>query len=78
MHTKAQNNEIPIFFAVDDRYVPYLATAMRSMMDNASKAYKYRVYILIDALSAQHRANLLGMQNEHFTVDFVNVSLEIL
>ena len=77
MHTKAQNNEIPIFFAVDDRYVPYLATAMRSMMDNASKAYKYRVYILIDALSAQHRANLLGMQNEHFTVDFVNVGEQL-
>ena len=69
--------EIPIFFAVDDRYVPYLATAMRSLMDNASKSYKYRVFVLIDSLSAQHRANLLSMQNEYFTVDFVNVGEQL-
>lgn len=77
MCIKTQEHEIPIFFAVDDRYVPYLATAMRSMMDNASKAYKYRIYVLIDTLEAQHRANLLGMQNEHFTLDFVNVGEQL-
>ena len=69
--------EIPIFFAVDDRYVPYLATAMRSLMYNASKSYKYRVFVLIDSLGAQHRANLLSMQNEYFTVDFVNVGEQL-
>lgn len=73
MAVKKPYQEIPIFFAVDDRYVPYLATAMCSMMDNASKEYKYRIYILIDSLNAQNRANLLSMQNECFTVDFVNV-----
>ncbi len=77
MCMKPQTNEIPIFFAVDDRYVPYLATALQSLMDNASKEYKYRIYVLIDALSAQHRANLLGMQNEHFTIDFVNVGEQL-
>lgn len=73
MSAKARDHEIPVFFAVDDRYVPYLATALCSMMDNASKEYKYCIYILIDTLSAQNRANLLRMQNEHFTIEFINV-----
>ena len=30
---------IPIFFAVDDGYIPFLAVALESLIDNASKEY---------------------------------------
>ncbi len=65
---------IPVFFAVDDRYAPYLGVALRSLIDNASPAYFYKVYILIDRLSDLHKARLKAMENENTTVDFVVVS----
>ncbi len=77
MSTLKTSQEIPLFFAVDDRYVPYLATAIASMKDHASKAYQYRLYILIDELNSQNRANLLQMQDAHFTIEFVQVDEQL-
>ena len=38
---------IPIFFAIDDGYVKYLAVALKSLMTNANKKmYKYHIHIL--------------------------------
>ena len=36
-----ENNIIPIFFAIDDGYTPFLAVALHSLIDNASKEYNY-------------------------------------
>ena len=33
--------EIPIFFATDNNYIPYLDVALRSLITNASKDFKY-------------------------------------
>ena len=33
--------EIPIFFAVDDTYIPFLAVSLQSLIDNSSKENKY-------------------------------------
>ena len=41
MNTKF-NEEVPIFFAVDDNYIPFLGVALKSLMDNSSKEYKYK------------------------------------
>ena len=43
-----ENNlkEIPIFFAIDERYVPFLAVTLKSLIDNASKDYQYVIKIL--------------------------------
>ena len=30
-------NVIPIFFAIDDGYIPFLAVAIKSLIENASK-----------------------------------------
>ena len=38
--------EIPIFFATDDSYAPFLAVAINSMLDNASKEYFYKIFVL--------------------------------
>lgn len=37
---------IPIFFAVDDEYVPFLAVTLESLIENASKNYYYSMKIL--------------------------------
>ena len=37
--------EIPIFFAIDDQYIPFLAVALKSLIENANKDYKYLIKV---------------------------------
>lgn len=64
---------IPLFFAVDDAYAPFLAVALRSIVTHISDSYTYRVHVLVQELSDQHRESLLAMQTEHLSVEFVDV-----
>ena len=50
METK-EKKIIPIFFATDDNYVPFLAVSIKSMLANASKEYFYNIHVLTDKLS---------------------------
>ena len=36
---------IPIFFAVDDGYIPFLAVALESLIQNSAKGYYYSIKI---------------------------------
>ena len=65
---------VPIFFAVDDNYAPYLAVAMRSLIDNASNDYQYNIHILIDKLNDQNTAILCGMAAENVHIETINVT----
>ena len=68
---------VPVFFATDDRYAPYLAVAMRSLIDHVSEDYFYKIYILVVSLSDAHRENLAAMAEDNVTVDFVNVTEQL-
>ena len=50
--------EIPIFFATDDKYVPFLAVAMTSLLANASQDYFYRIYVLTTSLKREYAEKL--------------------
>ncbi|MBQ7011826.1 MAG: glycosyltransferase family 8 protein [Clostridia bacterium] len=65
---------VPIFFAVDDNYVPYRAVALRSLIDNASPDYDYDIHILIDKLSDENLMNLSSFEGQNVKVHFVNVA----
>jgi lipopolysaccharide biosynthesis glycosyltransferase len=68
---------VPIFFAVDDNYAPYLAVAMRSLIDNASPDYQYNIYVLIDKLSSESCANLCAMAKDNVRVETVDVRAKL-
>lgn len=72
--TKKDKKMIPIFFAVDDNYVPYLCVALRSLIDNSSKKYIYHVNVLIENLSDENKSLLQGMEVENVKIEFVNVA----
>ncbi len=68
---------IPIFFAVDDTYAPYLSVALASLKDTASQKYFYDINILIDKLSDEYRADLMSYQCENIRIGFCNVSARL-
>jgi lipopolysaccharide biosynthesis glycosyltransferase len=41
-----KKHEIPVFFACDDNYIPFLGTALHTMIKNASKDYHYKAIVL--------------------------------
>ena len=65
--------EIPIFFAVDDFYAPYLAVAVQSIKENASPENKYSIYVLITEIGERNAKRLSAMQTENVSIEFINV-----
>ena len=69
--------EIPIFFSTDDNYIPYLDVAIRSLIENASKAYSYRIVVLNTGLRADNVERVKQNEREGFAIDFVDISREV-
>ena len=66
----SRNKTIPIFFATDDNYIPYLEVALRSLVENASKAYTYNIHILNTGLKEENKDAILKLANKNFNILF--------
>ena len=66
--------EIPIFFSTDDAYVPYLDVALASLIENASKHYRYRIIVLNTGLREENVEKLKQNAREGFVLEFVDIS----
>ncbi len=65
---------IPIFYAVDDAFVKYTIVSLSSIIENASKDYNYRVYVLNTGVCPDMKEKTLELQNENFSIEFVDVT----
>lgn len=68
-----QKETIPLFFSVDDGYVPFLAVALKSIIDNASKDYNYEGIVLHEGISKQNQAEIAAITADNFSVKFVSM-----
>ena len=73
--------EVPIFFATDDNYVPFLAVAMTSLLVNASKDHFYKIYILTTSLKREYAEQLQLIVKDcapdNASLDFVSLRDEM-
>ena len=78
MNDKKKAKElIPIFFATDDRYVPFLCVALNSLITNSSPKNDYKIHVLIDTLSEENKKILRDMQTDSVSVDFHSVTARL-
>lgn len=70
-------NVIPIFFAIDDAYTPYLAVALQSLIENANKKYKYLIKILHTNVQEEHMKQIKKYESENVSIEFVDLSYYI-
>ena len=63
---------IPIFFATDDAYAPFLGGAIRSMISNADKNYFYRIHILTSTMNEENRKKLAALEGDNSKISFDN------
>lgn len=67
---------IPIFFACDDAFVKFTVISLHSIIQNASREYRYRVHVLHTDIREESREQLyaLGRENPHFEISFDDVT----
>ena len=71
------NKEIPIFFSTDDNYIPYLDIAIRSLIDNASKEYNYRIIVLNTGLNQENVRAVKQSERDGVRIDFIDISKQV-
>lgn len=74
---EANANVIPIFFAVDNSYIPFLSVTLRSIIDNASPEYTYLIKILYTNVTEKNIFEIKKYQSENFDIEFVNLNYYI-
>lgn len=62
---------IPVFFAADDNYAPFIAVTLESILENASKEYQYNFYVLTTNISEKFKAGIEKYNSENVSVEFV-------
>lgn len=68
---------IPIFFAVDNNYVPNLSVVIESIIENSSKDYIYDIHVLNENISLEYILKLKKYNKNNITISFCNVLDEI-
>lgn len=74
---KLNIREIPIFFAVDDGYCPFLAVAIQSMIDNSSPENHYSIKVLNTDISRENKNKISKYKRENISIEFVDLNYYI-
>lgn len=65
---------IPIFFAVDNNYAPFLTVALESIKTNCSKEYNYDIYVLNNNISEEYIRKINLYNDDLFKIKFVSLN----
>lgn len=63
-------NGIPVIYASDNNYVPYLAVSIKSLIDNASPHNYYDIIILETSISNKNKQKLQKMSRKNISIRF--------
>lgn len=74
---KRIEREIPIFFAVDDGYCPFLAVALQSLTDNCSDENRYLIKILNTDISSENKRKIAKYERNNVDIEFVDLNYYI-
>lgn len=71
------NKVVPVFFASDRNYVPYLTVAIKSLVDKSSDKNEYRIYILTNDVKDCDITEIRSYEKENVKVEIVDVNEKI-
>lgn len=72
-----KQNKIPIFFAVDDEYTPFLAVALESLIDNSSRENYYLIKVLYTNITEENQKKIKKYERENVNIEFVDLNYYI-
>ena len=65
--------KINLFFAIDDNYCPFLSIAVHSILKNASRDYKYDIYVLHNGMADENKSIIENQIKDDASIEFVDV-----
>lgn len=68
-----KRENVPVFFASDDRYLPYLDVAISSLVEHASKNYDYTLHVLHSGIDGKRAEKIMRHERQGIKIRFVNV-----
>ncbi len=68
---------VPVFYATDEHYLPYLGVALSSLIAHCDKNRKYAVHVLTNGKLGEKANDIESMQTQNLSVQFHNVSKQI-
>ncbi len=68
---------VPIFYAADENYMPYLAVALTSLKATKSADYDYKIHVLYTGGLCEHAKKIQKMEEDGFSVSFEDVTEKI-
>lgn len=71
---KIKKGTVPIFFATDDNYLPFLAVTLESIWENSSHEYDYEMYVLHSGVSKDYEEKIMRYNKQGFRLTFVDVT----
>lgn len=72
-----RKKEIPLVYAVDDNYAPFLCVSLKSIIDNVSENYFLKVFILNTGISEINKKRIVEIAEENsadIDVEYVDVA----
>ena len=69
-----ENNIIPIFFAADDEYIPYMGVCLQSITEHISQDNLYVIKILHTNISKKNQERIMKFENENISIEFVDLN----
>jgi len=70
-------NTIPVFYSVDDHYMPFLAVSIRSLIDNLSPTAQCDIYILNNGLDPVGAPRLTALATDRVRIHLCDVSAKL-
>lgn len=68
---------IPIFFATNKTYAPFLTVCIKSLLANASKDYFYKLYVLTTDLDPMLQGRIKQALTPNSTIEFISLKNEL-
>lgn len=72
-----KKTEIPVFFATDDKYLPFLDVAISSVAEHANNRFKYSVYVLHSGINGERAEKIMRHSHSDFRIRFINVEEQL-
>ena len=74
MAAKEKRETVPVFFASDDNYLPFLDVALSSVKANASKKFDYKIFVLHSGIKGKNAEKVMRLSDDGFQIRFVDVA----
>ena len=71
---KSTKKSVPVFFAADENYMPFLAVTLASVKAKMCKDYLYEIYVLYTGKLCENAKKIKELEEESLHISFVDVS----